>query len=243
MKRLRIVSVIVVMVGLFLIIGTILNCDDLKIQSSDGSDDEGLKVTLSPDDITQHYACMNEIKLPEICYDTWKEYFIALCVYTESTNPTLPEIVECVGQGADPTTCAEYWCDDGDLWIRLTENEEYLEDARSNIGTNLGACGNLNTVVTAAVTDEDGKPMSSVDVCFCIEGCGEFYSFEEVPGEIAPLETPFIIPTDEQGLASVKVRAPWPTSCGSTITCIITAHIDCDCDQTEIQFTFDELSD
>jgi hypothetical protein len=212
---------------------------------------------LTNQEVNWNYSCQNPSGLPIVCYETWVQYLVAYCQLRQEDSVTRDDNVqECIDGGISLEECSNYWCADGNLWIDLTLDTEVLFQARGDIGSNIGSCGYLNTIVAAFVTlstssgstgdsggdtvggSLSGTPLNDIEVRFIAQG-GELYELADVPSQIPPLANPYVTATDDRGKAEVKYRTPLPTVCGSTITYVLSADIGVSQAAMSVNFTVD----
>ena len=204
------------------------------------------------------YSCHEDSNLPIVCYDTWRNYLIEYCRLVLTEDPD-QAVQECLAGGSTLGDCTLLVCDTQNYWLTFAENRQVLLEAQTNISITVGACGYLNTIISAFVTKPDvsegaggqsgitegsegsggyirGIPMNDIEVRFIAEG-GELYKLSDIPSDIPPLANPYVTRTDDRGKAEVKYRTPLPTLCDYTQSYILSADIGVSISFYQLDFT------
>ena len=206
------------------------------------------------------YSCHEDSELPIICYDTWRNYLITYCQQNLAADPN-SAVQDCIGQpGGTLDTCTLLVCDTQNYWLVFAEDRNVLRQAQANISVTPGACGYLNTIVSAFVTmaeeigtsgggsagatagsgtsggEIEGIPLNDIEVRFIAEG-GEMYKLSDLPSQVPPLANPYMTATDDRGKADIKYRTPLPTFCDYTRSFILSADIGVSIAYYQLDFT------
>lgn len=185
----------------------------------------GAQITILNAGYIWSYNCTYSV--PSICFEGMKKYMQRLCVSTRM-------------DAGDSQAEAEYDCVTGGDWVDFADDEKNQEDYAKMILGDEDACGSLNNIITAYVSNEvststttgseegatvgSAEAMNDVEVRF-IAINGEMYKLSDISGSVPPLANPYITRTDDRGKAEVKYLTHFPTSCGSVVTYILQADV------------------
>jgi hypothetical protein len=213
--------------------------DDDTGSAACGPADAGSRLLIEgstdPEPLIWKGDCDGVSGLPPDCHDTWVDYLAAWCILLQEDSMTRDENVQdCIDGGISLEECSEYWCNDGNLWIDLTTDQDILDEAQSAIENFPGACGYFIYPLPVSVVGAAGAVQSDVRVRFTTAP----EPLIQTSGDGSQALSEYEVCTDASGHAGVTIQVPYPTRCGEADIARITADIGMDAAVYEIGFSY-----